>query len=83
MILKMSFKTFQLLELPKFQDIIKIKTIGSTYMAASGLNPTRVVKVMSRICLLYKLIIYKYFIKKKIIIFFFSLTIQQRCDGLT
>ncbi|XP_066908792.1 adenylate cyclase type 3 isoform X2 [Halyomorpha halys] len=33
-----------LLELPKFQDIIKIKTIGSTYMAASGLNPSRVVK---------------------------------------
>ncbi|KAF6214566.1 hypothetical protein GE061_009309 [Apolygus lucorum] len=28
-----------LLELKKFQDIIKIKTIGSTYMAASGLNP--------------------------------------------
>ncbi|EFA03954.2 adenylate cyclase type 3 [Tribolium castaneum] len=33
-----------LLELPQFQDIIKIKTIGSTYMAASGLNPTRQVK---------------------------------------
>ncbi|XP_055387228.1 adenylate cyclase type 3 [Condylostylus longicornis] len=30
-----------LLELPKFQDVIKIKTIGSTYMAASGLNPAR------------------------------------------
>lgn len=36
---------FQLLELPQFQDIIKIKTIGSTYMAASGLNPSRTVKV--------------------------------------
>ncbi|XP_074041130.1 adenylate cyclase 3 [Leptinotarsa decemlineata] len=33
-----------LLELPKFQDVIKIKTIGSTYMAASGLNPTRQMK---------------------------------------
>ncbi|KDR18334.1 Adenylate cyclase type 3, partial [Zootermopsis nevadensis] len=33
-----------LLELPQFQDIIKIKTIGSTYMAASGLNPSRQVK---------------------------------------
>ncbi|XP_019870532.2 adenylate cyclase type 3 isoform X2 [Aethina tumida] len=30
-----------LLEWPQFQDVIKIKTIGSTYMAASGLNPTR------------------------------------------
>ncbi|XP_071547906.1 adenylate cyclase type 3 [Panulirus ornatus] len=34
----------QLLELQKFHDIIKIKTIGSTYMAASGLNPSRQVK---------------------------------------
>ncbi|XP_065080499.1 adenylate cyclase type 3 isoform X2 [Ochlerotatus camptorhynchus] len=33
-----------LLELPQFQDVIKIKTIGSTYMAASGLNPSRIVK---------------------------------------
>ncbi|KAK7574269.1 hypothetical protein V9T40_011460 [Parthenolecanium corni] len=34
-----------LLELPQFQDnIIKIKTIGSTYMAASGLNPSRIVR---------------------------------------
>ncbi|BES89308.1 CurlyCc [Nesidiocoris tenuis] len=33
-----------LLELKKFQDIIKIKTIGSTYMAASGLNPQTVTK---------------------------------------
>ncbi|KAJ8965187.1 hypothetical protein NQ314_004330 [Rhamnusium bicolor] len=33
-----------LLELPQFQDVIKIKTIGSTYMAASGLNPSRHVK---------------------------------------
>ncbi|KAL3280646.1 hypothetical protein HHI36_003882 [Cryptolaemus montrouzieri] len=33
-----------LLELPHFQDIIKIKTIGSTYMAASGLNPSKQVK---------------------------------------
>jgi hypothetical protein len=38
----------QLLELPQFQDIIKIKTIGSTYMAASGLNPSRQVKVTIR-----------------------------------
>jgi len=35
----------QLLELPQFADIIKIKTIGSTYMAASGLNPSMQVKV--------------------------------------
>lgn len=41
----LSLFLFQLLELPQFQDIIKIKTIGSTYMAASGLNPTRQVKV--------------------------------------
>ncbi|KAK8734875.1 hypothetical protein OTU49_005705, partial [Cherax quadricarinatus] len=34
----------QLLELAQFHDIIKIKTIGSTYMAASGLNPSRQVK---------------------------------------
>lgn len=34
----------QLLELPQFQNIIKIKTIGSTYMAASGLNPSQVCK---------------------------------------
>ncbi|XP_047106586.1 adenylate cyclase type 3 [Schistocerca piceifrons] len=33
-----------LLEQPHYQDIIKIKTIGSTYMAASGLNPSRTVK---------------------------------------
>ncbi|XP_054082506.1 adenylate cyclase type 3 [Zeugodacus cucurbitae] len=31
-----------LLELPQFQDIIKIKTIGSTYMAASGINSNRI-----------------------------------------
>lgn len=34
-----------ILKQPQFQDIIKIKTIGSTYMAASGLNPSRTVKV--------------------------------------
>ncbi|XP_045470178.1 adenylate cyclase type 3 [Harmonia axyridis] len=34
-----------LLELPQFQDVIKIKTIGSTYMAASGLNPSKKVKL--------------------------------------
>uniref|UniRef100_A0A8D8TR29 adenylate cyclase n=1 Tax=Cacopsylla melanoneura TaxID=428564 RepID=A0A8D8TR29_9HEMI len=28
-----------LLEVPKFKEVIKIKTIGSTYMAASGLDP--------------------------------------------
>ena len=33
-----------LLELPPFQNIIKIKTIGSTYMAASGLNPSQICK---------------------------------------
>jgi adenylate cyclase 3 len=36
---------FQLLEKPPFKDIIKIKTIGSTYMAATGLDPSRNVKV--------------------------------------
>lgn len=30
--------------MPQFQDVIKIKTIGSTYMAASGLNNVRTVK---------------------------------------
>ncbi|CAH0556773.1 unnamed protein product [Brassicogethes aeneus] len=39
-----------LLEWPQFQDVIKIKTIGSTYMAASGLNPTRQVKVTEETC---------------------------------
>lgn len=34
----------QLLAQPRFQDVIKIKTISSTYMAASGLNPTRLVR---------------------------------------
>lgn len=34
-----------LLELPQFQNIIKIKTIGSTYMAASGLNPSQISKL--------------------------------------
>ncbi|XP_032579542.1 adenylate cyclase type 3 isoform X2 [Drosophila sechellia] len=33
-----------LLELPQFQDIIKIKTIGSTYMAASGINLHRTLR---------------------------------------
>ncbi|XP_048518577.1 adenylate cyclase type 3-like [Dendroctonus ponderosae] len=33
-----------LLELPQYCDIIKIKTIGSTYMAASGLNPSRLIQ---------------------------------------
>ncbi|XP_043642793.1 adenylate cyclase type 3 [Drosophila teissieri] len=33
-----------LLELPQFQDIIKIKTIGSTYMAASGINQQRTLR---------------------------------------
>lgn len=33
-----------LLEQPQFQNIIKIKTIGSTYMAASGLNPSQISK---------------------------------------
>ncbi|XP_023219858.1 adenylate cyclase type 3-like [Centruroides sculpturatus] len=33
-----------LLEQPRFRDIIKIKTIGSTYMAASGLSEEETVK---------------------------------------
>jgi adenylate cyclase 3 len=33
-------RCLQILERPQFKEmIIKIKTIGSTYMAASGLNP--------------------------------------------
>ncbi|UYV81738.1 ADCY3, partial [Cordylochernes scorpioides] len=32
------FRCLQLLEQTRFKDIIKIKTIGATYMAASGLN---------------------------------------------
>lgn len=38
-LLRLSFS--QLLNVPQFQDVIKIKTIGSTYMAASGLNNVR------------------------------------------
>lgn len=34
----------QLLNVPQFQDVIKIKTIGSTYMVASGLNNVRNVR---------------------------------------
>ncbi|KOB74597.1 Uncharacterized protein OBRU01_09208, partial [Operophtera brumata] len=34
-----------LLEEPRFRDIIKIKTISSTYMAASGLNPKKDMKL--------------------------------------
>lgn len=30
----------ELLAEPKFASIEKIKTVGATYMAASGLNPT-------------------------------------------
>lgn len=39
------FFHLQLLGVSQFQDVIKIKTIGSTYMAASGLNNVRNVKV--------------------------------------
>ncbi|KAH7969789.1 hypothetical protein HPB52_021947 [Rhipicephalus sanguineus] len=35
---KSSSSRFQLLEQNRFQDILKIKTIGSSYMAASGLS---------------------------------------------
>ncbi|KAI5736814.1 hypothetical protein M8J76_007352 [Diaphorina citri] len=35
----------ELLELPKFKEVIKIKTIGSTYMAASGLDPNFVATI--------------------------------------
>lgn len=31
----------ELLDEPRFSCIEKIKTVGSTYMAASGLNPTQ------------------------------------------
>lgn len=36
--------SFQLLGEDRFQDIEKIKTIGSTYMAVSGLSPEKQVK---------------------------------------
>lgn len=40
----------QLLSKPKFSGVEKIKTIGSTYMAATGLNATpEHVQVMSTI----------------------------------
>lgn len=42
--MSMSCTTLQLLNAPQFQDVIKIKTIGSTYMAACGLNSVRNVK---------------------------------------
>ena len=32
---------FQLLSKPKYSSVEKIKTIGSTYMAAAGLQPGR------------------------------------------
>jgi len=35
------FPHFQLLSKPKYSSVEKIKTIGSTYMAASGLQPGR------------------------------------------
>lgn len=35
---------FQLLGEDRFQDIEKIKTIGSTYMAVSGLSPEKQVR---------------------------------------
>jgi len=34
-----------ILKQPQFKEVIKIKTIGSTYMAASGLDPSTTVKV--------------------------------------
>lgn len=39
---------FQLLSEDRFQDIEKIKTIGSTYMAVSGLSPEKQVKELFR-----------------------------------
>lgn len=38
--------SFQLLGEDRFQDIEKIKTIGSTYMAVSGLSPEKQVKAL-------------------------------------
>lgn len=37
--MRIYFYDFQLLLKPKFSSIEKIKTIGSTYMLASGLRP--------------------------------------------
>lgn len=42
---------FQLLLKPKFSGIEKIKTIGSTYMTASGLRPGKEEGAMVSCCL--------------------------------
>ena len=41
---------FQLLSKPKYSGVEKIKTIGSTYMAASGLRPGRHRKKVNTTC---------------------------------
>ena len=42
-------KSQQLLDQNQFSEITKIKTIGSTYMAASGLNITDTMKVTNQL----------------------------------
>jgi hypothetical protein len=37
----------ELLDEPRFKSIEKVKTVGATYMAASGLNPSQKVFVFS------------------------------------
>lgn len=59
---KMYFNCFQLLLKPKYSGIEKIKTIGSTYMAASGLHPGKETQVklnLNQIFLIYLLIYLK------------------------
>lgn len=37
----------ELLDEPRFKSIEKIKTVGATYMAASGLNPSQKVFIFT------------------------------------
>jgi hypothetical protein len=51
-----AYLSLQLLLKPKFSGIEKIKTIGSTYMAASGLDPGKEPQVLKKTyCKLYLL----------------------------
>jgi len=39
----------ELLDEPRFKCIEKVKTVGATYMAASGLNPSQKVSMIFRV----------------------------------
>jgi len=39
----------ELLDEPRFKNIEKVKTVGATYMAASGLNPSQKVSMIFRV----------------------------------